>query len=122
MNGRSYRLRWHSVPLTILSPTHMWKGKTIPSRRPSPPSVMLLVGRRAGMNVSPHTEFAYNTSVNQSLGETPFFQNNGRTHKVPNPAVEDFTQLETLQNQILEPELGIISAGPRRLGLSASRA
>ncbi len=40
-------------------------------------------------------EFAHSTSVNLSL-----FLNHSRHHKVPNPAVEDFTQ--SLQNRILE--------------------
>ncbi len=46
--------------------------------------------------------------MNPSLGETPFFLNHSRhqtlpvtlAHKVPNPAVEDFTL--HLQNKILE--------------------
>ena len=53
-------------------------------------------------------EFAYNTSVNPSLGETPFFLNHGRhptlpvaiAHKLPSPAVEEYTQ--HLQNKIME--------------------
>ena len=53
-------------------------------------------------------EFAYNTSVNPSLGETPFFLNHGRhptlpvaiAHKLPSPAVEEYTQ--HLQNRIME--------------------
>ncbi len=53
-------------------------------------------------------ELACNTSVNSSLGETPFFLNHGRhptlpvaiVHKLPSPAVEEFAQ--HLQNSILE--------------------
>jgi hypothetical protein len=61
-------------------------------------------------------EFAYNTSVNPSPGETLFFHNHGRhptlpvaiAHKLPSPAVEEYTQHLASWRQ------GITSAGPRR--------
>ncbi len=94
------------MPSIIPNPTNILRGTTKHSKKLSPCFVM--PGSFYWDECLTSDEFAYNTSVNLSLGETPFFLNHSRNpalpvamaHKVLNLAVEDFTQ--HLQNRILE--------------------
>jgi hypothetical protein len=64
-------------------------------------------------------EFKYYTSVNPSLGETPFFLNHGRHPTlpvaIPSPAVEEFTHTSKIGSW----RPGITSSGPRKPGPNA---
>ncbi len=87
------------MPLTIFSPTPAQNSRTKPFRR----LTSFCSARQEDWDecLTPY-EFAYNTSVNPSLSETPLFLNHGRHQTLPvaSLTVEEFTQ--HLQNRILE--------------------